>query len=64
KDNNMLMTRILGPIITFVNKPWKVPLMFGRVPNAELSQMYPVGVLFGFGKATLFRESKSLTFIL
>ncbi|KAJ7897502.1 hypothetical protein B0H13DRAFT_2337846 [Mycena leptocephala] len=23
--------------------------MFGRVPNAELSQMYPVGVLFGFG---------------
>ncbi|KAJ7897482.1 hypothetical protein B0H13DRAFT_1539086, partial [Mycena leptocephala] len=24
KDNNMLMTRILGPVITFINKPWKV----------------------------------------
>ncbi|KAF9013217.1 high-affinity nickel-transport protein-domain-containing protein [Cyathus striatus] len=34
KHNHMLMTRILGPIITFVNIPWK---------------MYPVGVLFGFG---------------
>ncbi|KAJ7259538.1 high-affinity nickel-transport protein-domain-containing protein [Mycena haematopus] len=34
KHNHMLMMRILGPIITFVNKPWK---------------MYPVGVLFGFG---------------
>ncbi|KAJ7175951.1 NicO-domain-containing protein [Mycena filopes] len=32
--HHMLMMRILGPIITFVNKPWK---------------MYPVGVLFGFG---------------
>jgi high-affinity nickel permease len=41
----------VGLVITFVNEPWKVPLMFGRVPNAELSQMYPVGVLFGFGKA-------------
>ncbi|KIJ54554.1 hypothetical protein M422DRAFT_24502 [Sphaerobolus stellatus SS14] len=29
-----LMMRILGPITTFVNRPWK---------------MYPVGVLFGFG---------------
>ncbi|KAF8500611.1 high-affinity nickel-transport protein-domain-containing protein [Gautieria morchelliformis] len=29
-----LMMRILGPITTYVNKPWK---------------MYPVGVLFGFG---------------
>ncbi|KAF8158908.1 high-affinity nickel-transport protein-domain-containing protein [Mycena galopus ATCC 62051] len=34
RHNHMLMMRILGPIITFVNKPWK---------------MYPVGVLFGFG---------------
>ncbi|KAJ7448506.1 NicO-domain-containing protein [Mycena latifolia] len=34
KHNHMLMMRILGPVITFVNKPWK---------------MYPVGVLFGFG---------------
>ncbi|KAF7346448.1 Nickel/cobalt efflux system [Mycena sanguinolenta] len=32
--SHMLMMRILGPIITFVDKPWK---------------MYPVGVLFGFG---------------
>ncbi|KAJ7288236.1 high-affinity nickel-transport protein-domain-containing protein [Mycena rebaudengoi] len=30
----MFMMRIIGHIITFVNKPWK---------------MYPVGVLFGFG---------------
>ncbi|KAF8799008.1 NicO-domain-containing protein [Phlegmacium glaucopus] len=34
KENHMLMMRILGPIITFVNRPWK---------------MYPVGVLFGLG---------------
>ncbi|KAK0487508.1 NicO-domain-containing protein [Armillaria novae-zelandiae] len=34
KHGHMLMMRILGPIITFVNRPWK---------------MYPVGVLFGFG---------------
>ncbi|KAJ7073222.1 NicO-domain-containing protein [Mycena belliarum] len=34
KENHTLMLRILGPVITFVNKPWK---------------MYPVGVLFGFG---------------
>ncbi|KAG7092902.1 hypothetical protein E1B28_009209 [Marasmius oreades] len=34
KKDHMLMMRIIGPIITFVNKPWK---------------MYPVGVLFGFG---------------
>ncbi|CAK5269908.1 unnamed protein product [Mycena citricolor] len=32
--DHMLMLRILGPIINFVNKPWK---------------MYPVGILFGFG---------------
>ncbi|KAI0802053.1 high-affinity nickel-transport protein-domain-containing protein [Irpex lacteus] len=31
---NTLTMRIIGPIVTFVNKPWK---------------MYPVGVLFGFG---------------
>jgi len=30
----MLMMRILGPIVNFVDRPWK---------------MYPVGVLFGFG---------------
>ncbi|KAF9067737.1 high-affinity nickel-transport protein-domain-containing protein [Rhodocollybia butyracea] len=34
RDNHMLMMRIIGPIVTFVNKPWK---------------MYPVGVLFGLG---------------
>ncbi|KAG6854127.1 hypothetical protein C0991_010291 [Blastosporella zonata] len=32
--NHMLMMRLLGPVMTFVNRPWK---------------MYPVGVLFGFG---------------
>ncbi|GJE88284.1 NicO-domain-containing protein [Phanerochaete sordida] len=31
---NTLMMKLLGPIVTFVDKPWK---------------MYPVGVLFGFG---------------
>ncbi|KDQ62484.1 hypothetical protein JAAARDRAFT_170887 [Jaapia argillacea MUCL 33604] len=31
---NMIMMRILGPIVKFVNRPWK---------------MYPVGVLFGLG---------------
>jgi len=34
RENHMFMMRILGPIITFVNQPWK---------------MYPVGVLFGLG---------------
>ncbi|TFK52602.1 NicO-domain-containing protein [Heliocybe sulcata] len=33
-NTNMLMMRILGPVVKFVNQPWK---------------MYPVGVLFGFG---------------
>ncbi|CAA7262937.1 unnamed protein product [Cyclocybe aegerita] len=34
KLNRTIMMRIIGPIITFVDRPWK---------------MYPVGVLFGFG---------------
>ncbi|KAF9046619.1 high-affinity nickel-transport protein-domain-containing protein [Panaeolus papilionaceus] len=34
KEHHTIMLRILGPIITFVNRPWK---------------MYPVGVLFGLG---------------
>ncbi|KAL0575200.1 hypothetical protein V5O48_006761 [Marasmius crinis-equi] len=34
KQDHMLMMRIIGPVITFVNRPWK---------------MYPVGILFGFG---------------
>ncbi|KZT18443.1 NicO-domain-containing protein [Neolentinus lepideus HHB14362 ss-1] len=33
-NDNMLMMRILGPVVKFVNLPWK---------------MYPVGLLFGFG---------------
>jgi len=32
--NNTIMMKILGPLIRFVDRPWK---------------MYPVGVLFGFG---------------
>ncbi|KAG6890604.1 hypothetical protein C0995_006580 [Termitomyces sp. Mi166 len=43
--NHMLMMRILGPLITFVNRPWK-SLSY---EVTYLSQMYPVGVLFGFG---------------
>jgi nickel/cobalt transporter (NiCoT) family protein len=31
---NTLMMKLVGPVVTFVNRPWK---------------MYPVGVLFGFG---------------
>ncbi|THH20116.1 hypothetical protein EW146_g1211 [Bondarzewia mesenterica] len=34
KYNRTIMMRILGPIVKFVDRPWK---------------MYPVGVLFGFG---------------
>ncbi|KAG6335565.1 hypothetical protein ID866_3528, partial [Astraeus odoratus] len=33
-SQNMLMMRLLGPLINFVDRPWK---------------MYPVGVLFGLG---------------
>ncbi|KAH9080626.1 NicO-domain-containing protein [Lactarius deliciosus] len=32
--NNTIMMKILGPVVRFVDRPWK---------------MYPVGVLFGFG---------------
>ncbi|PFH54115.1 hypothetical protein AMATHDRAFT_136484 [Amanita thiersii Skay4041] len=34
QHNHMFMMRIIGPVINFVNRPWK---------------MYPVGVLFGLG---------------
>ncbi|THH03297.1 hypothetical protein EW145_g6371 [Phellinidium pouzarii] len=34
KSERSIMMRIIGPVTTFVDKPWK---------------MYPVGVLFGFG---------------
>jgi len=34
RHSHMVMMRILGPLITFVDRPWK---------------MYPVGLLFGFG---------------
>ncbi|KAF9019197.1 NicO-domain-containing protein [Hymenopellis radicata] len=34
KHTHMLMMRIIGPVINFVDTPWK---------------MYPVGILFGFG---------------
>ncbi|KAJ8473607.1 hypothetical protein ONZ51_g7756 [Trametes cubensis] len=33
-QGNTLMMKVIGPVVTFVNRPWK---------------MYPVGVLFGFG---------------
>ena len=47
----MLMMRIIGPVITFVNKPWKVgpPLKYNPPSTHHTHQMYPVGVLFGFG---------------
>ncbi|KAF5369270.1 hypothetical protein D9758_002785 [Tetrapyrgos nigripes] len=34
KKDKMFLMRIIGPVITFVDRPWK---------------MYPVGILFGFG---------------
>lgn len=36
-QGNTLMMKLIGPIVTFVDRPWK---------------MYPVGVLFGFGEST------------
>ena len=33
---NTLMMKLIGPVVTFVDRPWK---------------MYPVGVLFGFGRS-------------
>lgn len=33
-QGNTLMMKLIGPVVTFVDRPWK---------------MYPVGVLFGFG---------------
>ena len=41
---NTLMMKLLGPIVRFVDKPWK---------------MYPVGVLFGFGVYSLPSECTS-----
>ncbi len=35
---NTLMMKIIGPVVTFVDRPWK---------------MYPVGVLFGFGQTSI-----------
>lgn len=47
---NTLMMKLIGPIVTFVDRPWK---------------MYPVGVLFGFGSSLMtpsaVRDSPPLT---
>ena len=43
---NTLMMKIIGPIVTFVNTPWK---------------MYPVGVLFGFGLLLAERTTCSMS---
>ena len=43
---NTLMMKIIGPIVTFVDRPWK---------------MYPVGVLFGFGASKRPDRAKPLT---
>lgn len=54
KENHMLMMRIIGPVVTFVNKPWKVNKsnllapMRGMIIDSP-RQMYPVGILFGLG---------------
>ena len=41
---NTLMMKLLGPIVTFVDRPWK---------------MYPVGVLFGLGASPVPRAQNS-----
>lgn len=38
-QGNTLMMKLIGPVVTFVDRPWK---------------MYPVGVLFGFGEASYY----------
>ncbi|TFY63963.1 hypothetical protein EVG20_g6106 [Dentipellis fragilis] len=53
--NQTIMMKIIGPIVKFVDRPWKVrnAIIFYQtnVPDSEIvvPQMYPVGVLFGFG---------------
>lgn len=50
------MMKILGPVIRFVDRPWKVILMQSFILPVLIrtpTQMYPVGVLFGFGKGDL-----------
>jgi high-affinity nickel-transport protein len=58
KHNQTLMVRILGPILTFVDRPWKVwnpePPTY-EVDRLFHQQMYPVGVLFGFGESIISR---------
>jgi hypothetical protein len=50
------MMRIIGPIVTFVDRPWKVSASTFLSRRCHLfklsigSKMYPVGVLFGFGQ--------------
>jgi high-affinity nickel-transport protein len=55
--NNTIMMKILGPVVRFVDRPWKVSLDSTplTIPHVHfltrcLLKMYPVGVLFGFGK--------------
>jgi high-affinity nickel-transport protein len=64
KLDRMLMMRILGPVITFVNKPWKVS-EFVFVHNVLKllvpTQMYPVGVLFGLGESNAAHFCRMLT---
>lgn len=49
----MFLMRIIGPVITFVDRPWKVcTVCFANVRSEVLnlpSKMYPVGFLFGLG---------------
>lgn len=48
------MMKILGPVVRFVDRPWKVllPMRPYQLPH-DAHQMYPVGVLFGFGKGAV-----------
>lgn len=49
-----LLMKIIGPVITFVDHPWKVSMAstwHNKMVRPQI-QMYPVGFLFGFGKRT------------
>lgn len=55
---NTLLMKIIGPVITFVDRPWKVSGVstWSKTRFGPRNQMYPVGLLFGFGKAIPYRR--------
>jgi hypothetical protein len=33
--NNTIMMKILGPVVRFVDRPWKVPLVTDAIPHTK-----------------------------